>query len=114
LSDAQKNDPGVSRDLMPLALLLLLKLRLKYDFTFDDPKADVWLAIALRTADACINEPARERMFWSDRARLSDQDLIEPERSFFSILEWKVWVREQELKDFITRMAYAWSAVTES
>jgi hypothetical protein len=39
---------------MPLALLLLLKLRLKYDFTFDDPKADVWLAISLRTADACI------------------------------------------------------------
>jgi hypothetical protein len=98
----------IGKDTISLALFLLLKMRLRFNFTLLEASAPIWLVIAVKTAFATTHDGTIYLKSWCWNTSVPPRLSRRMEPMFFRRLDWDLWVREDEFEDFVGRMEFVW------
>jgi hypothetical protein len=101
---------SASRDIIPIALAILLRFRIRNAdkgalLEYDD---SVKLVVAIKIAYGNTCDQWMHGKAWKKFTGIKAEDIKNAQIVFLDTIEWRTWVREQDFCDFVKRFGVVW------
>lgn len=112
-------DGSVGKDIIPLAPLLFVNYRIQQDGThnvvcaeFSRSNGSYWLLAAAMTAHNMLTDHCFRIRDWEKEFDMAPGRMRDAELKFLMALDWKIWIRDEEFKDFVHKMDVLWEVLS--